>query len=324
MKLSDFDYELPEELIARYPLPRRDASRMMVINRATQTIEHRLFSEFTQFLPPETLLVLNDAKVIPTRLRTTSPPRGELMLLEAVTEKRWKCLGRPAKKMPKGAVVEVANTRALVVEEGELGERVVDFEEAPDLHAHGEMPIPPYLGRAAEDVDRERYQNVFASREGAVAAPTAGLHFTDEILAQVEHTFITLWVGAGTFRDIKVEKIEDHVMHAERYEVSGESVERIRSAKKVLSIGTTVSRVLESCAPRETLKAKSGWTDIFIHPPYQFQSVDHLLTNFHLPKSSLLLMISAFGGTDLIREGYRQAVRERYRFFSYGDCMLIL
>jgi S-adenosylmethionine:tRNA ribosyltransferase-isomerase len=233
-------------------------------------------------------------------------------------------MAKPGRKLPLGASTSVGGVPGKVEQILPAGERLIQFAAAVDLDRIGQLPIPPYLGRSAEPSDTERYQTIFAREPGAVAAPTAGLHFTPEILARVPHTFVTLHVGAGTFRPVQTEDITAHNMHRERFEITPAAAEAIRAATRLFAIGTTTVRVLESCAARGEILAQTGSTGIFIHPPYEFRAIDALLTNFHLPKSTLLMLVSAFAGREFILEAYAQAIRERYRFFSYGDCMLIL
>ncbi|PTX98167.1 tRNA preQ1(34) S-adenosylmethionine ribosyltransferase-isomerase QueA [Spartobacteria bacterium LR76] len=322
MLVSDFDFDLPPELIASRPLPDRDASRMMVVDRATGEISHRMFRDFPSYLAPGDLVVLNDSRVIKARLRTPDQ-RTELLLLEPIDSSAWKCLGKPGRRLRIGMSLEIAGTVATVRDILPDGERVVEFASPPDLEAHGAMPIPPYFRREADAEDDVRYQTVFADEPGSVAAPTAGLHFTPELLSTLPHAFLTLHVGIGTFLPVKVDRVADHVMHEERYSISPETAQAINAAHRVVAVGTTASRVLES-QPEGPIQARSGATAIFIHPGYRFQHVGALLTNFHLPKSTLIMLVSALAGTDLIRRAYEEAVRERYRFFSYGDCMLIV
>ncbi|RYD74502.1 MAG: tRNA preQ1(34) S-adenosylmethionine ribosyltransferase-isomerase QueA [Verrucomicrobiaceae bacterium] len=320
----DYDYQLPEGLIARYPLPQREASRMMVLHRAEQRIEHRLFSDFPEFLRQGDLVVLNDTRVIPARV-FSDDRRIELLFLEAVGENAWKCLVKPGRKMRIGATVTVLGVPGQVFEIHPEGERSIQFAGPVDLDRCGELPLPPYFERSPEVSDSERYQTVFAKERGAVAAPTAGLHFTPEILAGVPHAFLTLHVGVGTFRPVQVEDVTEHRMHSERFHLPQETASAINGASRVVAVGTTTTRVLESCA-REglPLKETTGSTDIFIYPPYQFRAIGALLTNFHLPKSTLLMLVSAFAGREFVLRAYEEAVREQYRFYSYGDCMLIL
>lgn len=324
---KDYDYHLPEELIASRPLPDRAASRMLVIDRASGSITHRMFADFPGFLQPSDLLVLNNTRVIPARL-FSDDGRIELLCLDRPTPTLWRCLAKPGKRMKTGRSVVVGGITGNVVEVLANGDRMIAWESAPDLDTLGHLALPHYMGREDEEFDKERYQTVFAKEEGAIAAPTAGLHFTPEMLSLIEHDFITLHVGVGTFRPVSVEHIGEHVMHSEKYSVSLETAERIYSAGRAVAVGTTVTRVLESLAgdgKRISPDAKlSGETDIFLHPPYRFKAVDALLTNFHLPQSTLIMLVSAFAGRELTLEAYRQAVAERYRFYSYGDCMLIL
>lgn len=322
MLVSDFDFDLPPELIASRPLPDRDGSRMMVVDRTTGEIAHRSFRDFPSYLAPGDLVVLNDSRVIKARLRTPDQ-RTELLLLEPVDSSAWKCLGKPGRRLRIGMSMEIAGTVATVRDILPDGERVVEFASPPDLEAHGAMPIPPYFRREADAEDDVRYQTVFADEPGSVAAPTAGLHFTPELLSTLPHAFLTLHVGIGTFLPVKVDRVADHVMHEERYSISPETARAINAAKRIVAIGTTASRVLES-QPAGPIQPHSGSTAIFIHPGYQFKHVGALLTNFHLPKSTLIMLVSALAGTDLIRRAYEEAVRERYRFFSYGDCMLVV
>jgi S-adenosylmethionine:tRNA ribosyltransferase-isomerase len=319
LHLRDYDYALPQPLIAARPLADRAASRMMVLHRDSRRIEHRLFAEFPSFLQPGDLAVLNDTKVIPARA-FSDDGRIEFLFLEPAGENRWLCMVKPGRKLPAGAATSVGGVTGIVQEVLPTGERILQFATAVDLDRVGQVPIPPYLGREVEAADADRYQTIYARAPGAVAAPTAGLHFTPEILARVPHAFVTLHVGAGTFKPVQAEQITEHRMHRERFEISPEAARAIRAARRVFAIGTTTVRVLESSA----LEPSTGSTDIFIYPPYQFRAVDALLTNFHLPKSTLLMLVSAFAGREFILEAYAEAIRERYRFFSYGDCMLIL
>ena len=325
-RLSDYQYHLPSELIADRPTERREQSRMMVVDRSTGTISHHRFTEFPTFITPTDLVILNDSRVIPARLHD-SAGKIEILLLEKHSLLRWTAMVRPGKKMRLGTRVDVAGTEATVLGIHEDGTRLLEFATPLDLERHGEMPIPPYFHRPADAQDKERYQTVFAQDPGSVAAPTAGLHFTPQILAEIPHAFLTLHVGAGTFQPVKSEDLSEHRMHLEHYTLPVDAAARINSTKnqggRIVAIGTTSTRVLESQPPGE-LVPTSGSTDIFIRPPYQFQRVDTLLTNFHLPGSTLLMLVSAFAGRELIMEAYAEAVREKYRFFSYGDCMLIV
>ncbi len=317
----DYDYPLPEALIARHPLARRDQSRMLVIHRSEGRMEDRQFSELPAFLREGDLLVLNNTRVIPARVYSDDG-RIELLFLEAVGPNRWKCLVKPGRRMTVGKSVLIQQTPGHVTEICPEGERILEFEAPIDLERVGELPIPPYFGRSAEAADAERYQTVYATSSGAVAAPTAGLHFTSEMLARIPHAFVTLHVGVGTFRPVQVESLTEHRMHAERFEISESAARAINAAKRVIAIGTTTTRVLESCG--RPVGPRNSQTDIFIYPPYQFKVIDALLTNFHLPKSTLLMMVSALMGRELALKAYAHAIEEKYRFYSYGDCMLVL
>jgi S-adenosylmethionine:tRNA ribosyltransferase-isomerase len=324
---KDYDYHLPEELIASRPLPDRAASRMLVIDREAGAISHRMFADFPDYLRAEDLLVLNDTRVIPARLHSDDG-RIELLCLDRLSPTLWRCLAKPGKRMKAGRTLTVGGITGTVVEVAENGDRIIRWDKPVDLDKHGHLALPHYMGRGDDEADQERYQTVFAKQEGAIAAPTAGLHFTPEILSKIDHDFITLHVGVGTFRPVSVDHIGEHAMHSERYSVSRESAERINTAGRVIAVGTTVTRVLESLAS-DTARispdaAMDGETDIFLHPPYRFKAVGALLTNFHLPQSTLIMLVSAFAGRELTLEAYRQAVAEKYRFYSYGDCMLIL
>jgi len=327
-RLSDYDYALPRELIAQRPLKRREESRMMVLRRAEQKIEHWQFRELKAFLHPGDLLVLNDTRVLAAR-RFSDDGVIEFLFLEHVGPTRWKCMVSPGRKMRIGATTTINNVCLRVDEITAAGERIVTFDNDIDVYAGGCMPLPPYLNRPSDKTDTARYQTVFAREPGAVAAPTAGLHFTSEILSQIPHTFVTLHVGPGTFLPVRSEHIADHRMHGERFSIAPNTADKINHAQRVLAVGTTVARVLETAA-RSTkfvsrqLESQSGQTDLFIYPPFTFRVVEALLTNFHLPRSTLLMLVSAFAGREFILRSYEEAVRERYRFFSYGDCMLIL
>ena len=323
MRTEDFDYELPPELIATHPLPERTASRMMVISREQGTIEHRKFAELPSFVRDDDLFVFNDTRVVPARF-FSDDRRIELLRVDNADPLHWRCLVRPGKRMKVGRSVEIGGSTGTVTGIDELGYRLITWDKPVDEGAHGELALPPYMERGEEASDAERYQTVYARQDGAVAAPTAGLHFTPELMASLPHAFLTLHVGPGTFRPVQVDDPAEHRMHDEAYELGAASAERITRAGRVLSVGTTVTRVLEHLGRRGPVTAGRGHTDIFIYPPYEFQVVDALLTNFHLPKSTLLMLVSAFANRDLVMEAYEQAVREQYRFYSYGDCMLIL
>jgi S-adenosylmethionine:tRNA ribosyltransferase-isomerase len=323
-RLSDFDYDLPAELIAQRPLPRREGSRMMVLRRATQTIEHRNFIELKSLLENGDLLVLNDTRVLPAR-KFSDDGAVEFLFIERLGSARWKCLIKPGRKMRVGATAKMDSVELRVEQILPEGERIVILDEDVDLYAGGSMPLPPYIGRGSDAEDECRYQTVFAHAPGALAAPTAGLHFTREILAHMPHTFVTLHVGTGTFRPVRSENIAEHRMDPESFSISAEAAGKIDKAQRVVAVGTTTVRVLES-ARRENgkLAPQTGSTDLFIYPPYRFRHVDLLFTNFHLPRSTLLMLVSAFVGREFLLKAYREAIRERYRFYSYGDCMLVL
>ncbi|NLY66096.1 MAG: tRNA preQ1(34) S-adenosylmethionine ribosyltransferase-isomerase QueA [Tissierellia bacterium] len=340
MKTSDFYYELPEELIAQHPIKNREESRLLILDKETGNIEHKKFKDIINYLNEGDCLVLNDTKVIPARLfgnREGKDEKIEFLLLKNIEGNLWETLVKPGKKVrPGGKIVFgdgllVANV--LSIEEG--GTRIVEFhydgifEEV--LDRLGEMPLPPYIKEKLED--KERYQTVYAKHEGSAAAPTAGLHFTKELLSSIEEkkvnlAYLTLHVGLGTFRPVKVENIEEHHMHSEYYELNEEAAEKINLAKKnggrIIAVGTTSVRTLETIATQEgKIVPKKGWTDIFIYPGYEFKAVDCLITNFHLPESTLLMLVSAFAGREKILNAYKIAVENRYRFFSFGDAMFI-
>jgi S-adenosylmethionine:tRNA ribosyltransferase-isomerase len=326
-RLSDYDYLLPRELIAQRPLERRQDSRMMVLHRAEQKIENRRFRELKTFLQPGDLLVLNDTRVLAAR-RISDDGAVEFLFLERLGPARWKCMVAPARKMRVGATATIDDICLRVEEITTEGERVITFDKDVDVYATGSMPLPPYVNRPSDETDAARYQTVFAREPGAVAAPTAGLHFTSEILSQNPHTFVTLHVGPGTFRPVRSEDVAEHRMHAERFSISPEAADKINNAQRIVAVGTSAVRVLETAIHKTKLlgqvEPQSGKTDLFIYPPFTFRIVGALLTNFHLPRSTLLMLVSAFAGREFILHAYEEAVRERYRFYSYGDCMLIL
>lgn len=326
--LSDYDYVLPPELIASRPTERREESRMLVLHRADGRIEHRFFKNLPEYLTPEDLLVLNNSKVLRARLHDLSR-KVEILLVKKEDETHWVAMVKPGRKMRPGNVVTVGDVEITVEEILADGMRRLAFSQPLDLERWGEIPIPSYFARDADENDQERYQSVFAQDPGSVAAPTAGLHFTKEILQTLPHTFLTLHVGPGTFLPVKTENISEHTMHREEYQVSLPTAAQLNdfydASKKgrLIAVGTTSARVLESL-PAGVIEPHSGSTNIFIRPPYQFQRVDALLTNFHFPKSTLLMLISALAGRERILDAYRVAVEKGYRFYSYGDCMLIL
>lgn len=324
LKTADFNFELPEELIASRPLEQRDSSRMMVVDRDQQTISHHQFSDIHEFFTAEDLFVLNNTKVV--RARYFSDDGAiELVRVEKINETLWRCMVRPGKKMKVGREVTVGGTRGVVQEIDAEGYRVIKWDAVIVEEEHGQLALPHYMQREADQADISRYQTVYAEEEGAIAAPTAGLHFTPEILNSLNHTFLTLHVGVGTFRPVKAENVVDHEMHSERYLVSSQSAQKMKEAKRIVSVGTTVTRVLEHLG-KENLEFQecTGETNIFIYPPYKFKNTGALLTNFHLPQSSLMMLVSAFASKELMQKAYSEAIKERYRFFSYGDCMLIL
>ena len=321
LRTQDFDYHLPQELIAARPLAERAASRMLVLHRDSGRIEHRIFRDLPNYLRPDDLVVLNDTRVIPARV-FADDGKTELLCLDRLSPLEWRCLVKPGKRMKPGHTIRIAGSTGTVVEIYENGDRLIRWDTPLDLETHGHLALPHYMGREDEPVDRERYQTVFAREEGAIAAPTAGLHFTPELLAEIPHAFLTLHVGVGTFRPVSVDLVADHVMHSERYAISSDTAEKVNAAGRVVAVGTTVTRVLESIGRPVT--EQRGATDIFIHPPHRFGVVGGLLTNFHLPQSTLIMLVCAFAGQEQVMEAYRQAVEERYRFFSYGDCMLLV
>jgi S-adenosylmethionine:tRNA ribosyltransferase-isomerase len=324
LRTSDFDYPLPEALIASHPPERREDARMLVVHRSEGRWEHRRIADLPEYIRPGDLAVFNDTRVIPARVYSDDG-RLELLLLEAEGPATWRCLVKPGRKLRVGAEFKAGGVTGIVQEVFPDGDRLIAFDAPLDLQRVGELPLPPYMGRAAELEDKERYQTIYAREEGSVAAPTAGLHFTPELMASLPHAFVTLHVGTGTFRSVLTETLEDHPMHSERYDLPEVTALKINAAQRVLAIGTTTARVLESCALHGVpLKGASGRTDLFIKPPHTFRCIGALLTNFHLPKSTLLVLVSAFAGRELTLAAYAEAVRESYRFYSYGDCMLVI
>lgn len=340
MKLSDFNYDLPEELIAQDPLEKRSDSRLMVVGREDGSIEHKHFYDILDYVNQGDCLVINDTKVIPARLMGVKEDTGasiEVLLLKRKEEKIWETLVKPGKKAKVGARISFGDGLLVgeVIDIVEEGNRLIRFEYEGIweelLDKLGQMPLPPYITHALKD--RNRYQTVYAKHDGSAAAPTAGLHFTEELLQQlkekgVEIAHVTLHVGLGTFRPVKVDNILEHHMHSEFYMVEQEEADKINAAKargkRVISVGTTSTRTLESVADENGIvKAGSGWTDIFIYPGYKFKVIDCLITNFHLPESTLLMLVSAFSTRENMLNAYEVAVKERYRFFSFGDAMFI-
>ena len=343
MELKDFDYNLPKELIAQKPLPQREQSRMMVLHREKREITHAKFSDFPDYLQKDNLLVLNNTKVIPAR---TWGEKGnkeiEFLFLKEKDQRTWEVLCRPAKKLQPGdKIVFSSSLEGEVVARGPEGRRVLRFlsdNVLDELNKIGYAPLPPYIKRgrsekALKETDLERYQTVYAQKQGSIAAPTAGLHFTDETLQkikkrQIPFTYITLDVGLATFQPVRVKNIKDHKMLTEDYFISEHAARIITKAKQestpVVSVGTTTVRALESAAGEGIIKSGPGSTNLFIYPGYQFKIVDRLLTNFHLPCSTLLMLTASFAGYELLMKAYEEAVKEKYRFFSYGDCMYII
>jgi len=342
-RLSDYDYSLPEHLIAKYPPEKRGDSRLLVLHRNTRTWEDRSFADIIEYLNEGDVLVLNKTKVIPARLvgKRKTGGKVEVLLLQRLEgeNERWKVLMAPARKVPPGEEVLFEGLTCTVDEDLGEGQKVVRFDRSgvdflTAIDAIGQVPLPPYLQRKAEESDKERYQTVYASTPGAVAAPTAGLHFTPELLGRVEAkgikiAYVTLHTGLGTFRPVESEDITRHHMHEEYFELDQENAAIINEAKaaskRCIAVGTTTVRTLETIAEdKERLQAHSGMSDIYIYPPYNFKVPDAIVTNFHLPKSTLLMMISAFAGRELVLRAYEHAAASGYRFFSYGDAMLIL
>ncbi len=346
MLLSEFDYELPEELIAQLPADKRENSRMLVLNRDKHSISHNHFYDIVDLIEPNSLLVLNNTKVMPARLygKKDTGAKIEIFLLKQLTDDNWEVLIKPSKRVKNGTLITVSNELEVEVlkrleEDGEWLVKLHYNGNVLDvLHRNGNIPLPPYIERKlqTEDIkklDFERYQTVYAKDEGSVAAPTAGLHFTTEILQNlkdkgIEIAYVTLNVGLGTFRPVKCENILEHKMHSETFEITQEAANAINKAKqcgkKIVAVGTTTVRTLETAyAKYGEIKVCHDHSELFIYPPYEFKVIDNLITNFHLPKSTLLMLVSALAGKDFIFEAYKEAIEYRYRFFSYGDCMYI-
>ena len=338
MKLSAFDFELPEELIAQHPVEKRDTSRLMVVNRENGNIEHRHFYDLCEYLRHDDLLVFNDTRVIPARLHGVKDTgaRVEVFLLTRLNSTDWEVLVKPGRKLRVGAKIKFSDDLSCdIIADTDFGGRIARFyyngvfEEI--LDRLGETPLPPYITAPLED--KERYQTVYSRENGSAAAPTAGLHFTKELLQKIrdigcEEVFVTLHVGLGTFRPVSVDDIKDHVMHREFYSVSPEAAEAINKAKaegrRIVAVGTTAVRTLEAAGESGVIKAGGNWTNIFIYPGYTFTGIDALITNFHLPKSTLVMLVSALAGREHILNAYKIAVNEKYRFFSFGDAMFIV
>ena len=340
MKTEDFNYDLPEELIAQTPLAKRDDSKLMVLNRKTGEIKHEIFHNIINYLNKGDVLVLNDTKVMPARIIGEKKDTGaiiELLLLKSIGNNRWEVLVKPAKRIKVGTTISFGNgaLEATCTKIGEEGIREVDFSYNgifyEILDKLGSMPLPPYIKEKLQDKDR--YQTVYAKNIGSAAAPTAGLHFTKELLQEISNKgikicYITLHVGLGTFRPVNVEDVTTHKMHSEFYQMTKEVADELNRAKqenrRIVSVGTTSTRTLETIMTKEgTFKETSGWTDIFIYPGYKFKAIDAQITNFHLPKSTLIMLVSAFASKEIILNAYKEAVKNKYRFFSFGDAMLI-
>ena len=340
MKVSDFNYELPQELIAQHTYNKRDEDRLMVLDRKNQKIENKVFKDVINYLEPGDCLVINNTKVLPARLYGTKDTGAkiEFLLLKRLENDFWEVMVRPGNKLKPGTKVSFGNgiLKAEILDVLEGGNRKVKFEYNgifnEILDKIGLMPLPPYIKESLEDKDK--YQTVYAKYEGSSAAPTAGLHFTEELLEKIrkkgiEIANVTLHVGIGTFRPVKVENVEDHSMHSEHYYIKSEDAEKINKAKrenhKIVAVGTTSCRVLESVSDENGfVKEVEGDTNIFIYPGYKFKCIDNLITNFHLPESTLIMLVSSLAGKDFIMEAYNKAVKEKYKFFSFGDAMLIL
>lgn len=341
MNTEDFDFDLPEELIAQTPLEDRTASRLLVLNRQARKMEHKHFTGLKEYLQEGDCLVLNDTRVLPARLYGVKEDTGakvEILLLHQQKGDYWEVLAKPAKKIKEGTKLIfgdgslTATCHQMLGHGGRIMEFAYDGIFYEVLDELGEMPLPPYIKKQLPE--KERYQTVYAKEEGSAAAPTAGLHFTNDLLGEIRAmginiAFITLHVGLGTFRPVSVDNIDEHEMHAEFYHMSQETADILTNVRKnngrIISVGTTSTRTLETIVrDHGKFTETSGWTDIFIYPPYQFRAIDGLITNFHLPKSTLIMMVSAFADRDFILQAYREAVTERYRFFSFGDAMLII
>lgn len=340
-KTDDFDFELPDKLIAQVPLKDRSSSKLMLLDHETKTIKDTTFIDIIDELKPNDALVMNNTRVLPARLYGTKIQTGanlEVLLLKNTEGDKWETLMKPAKKAKNGTLISFGDGRlkAEVIEELDAGGRILDFTYdgifLENLEALGEMPLPPYITEKLDE--SERYQTVYAKENGSAAAPTAGLHFTKEVLEKLEEkevklAYLTLHVGLGTFRPVNVDSLDDHKMHSEYYQLTQESADILNETKanggRVVAVGTTSIRTLETIAQKFDghLEADSGWTDIFISPGYTFKFVDAFLTNFHLPKSTLIMLVSAFAGRDFVMEAYRHAVDEQYRFFSFGDAMFV-
>ncbi|WP_195265642.1 tRNA preQ1(34) S-adenosylmethionine ribosyltransferase-isomerase QueA [Clostridium sp. 1001275B_160808_H3] len=340
MKVSDFDFDLPEELIAQHPLERRDSSKLMVLDKKSGDIEHRSFHDVIEYLNEGDTLVLNNTRVMPARLIGEKEGTGgkiEFLLLKRIEGDKWECLAKPGKRAKVGQKFTFGEGKltCTVVDVVEEGNRIIEFSYdgifEQVLDELGEMPLPPYITEKLED--KERYQTVYSKEKGSAAAPTAGLHFTEALLKEIKAkgvniAYLTLHVGLGTFRPVKVEDINEHIMHSEYYHLDKENADLINETKKrgnkVIAVGTTSTRTLETIGDESGfVREQSGWTDIFIYPGYKYKVIDELITNFHLPESTLIMLVSALAGKENVMNAYNEAVKEKYRFFSFGDSMLI-
>ncbi len=335
MKTDDFNYDLPENLIAQSPLQKRDSSKLMVVDKDKKTIEHKQFNNIIDYLNEDDILVINDTKVIPARLIGTKQETNaviEILLLKEINKDTYECLAKPAKRIKIGTIVTFSNKlQAECIECKEDGIRIIKLKYEgillEILEELGDMPLPPYIHEKLEDKDR--YQTVYAKNHGSAAAPTAGLHFTNDLLKQIKDKGIkivpvTLHIGLGTFRPVAVENVLEHKMHSEYYSITKETADILNKAKRIIAVGTTSARTLETIKNKHnTFKEDSGFTDIFIYPGYEFKGLDCLITNFHLPKSTLMMLVSALATKELIMEAYQKAVENQYRFFSFGDSMFI-
>lgn len=335
MRLSEFDYHLPQHLIAQHPLKDRSSSRLLVVDRQTSELSHHHFYDITDYLEPGDCLVVNDTKVLPARLigiKEETNASIELLLLHEISGNNWECLAKPVRRLHVGTIItfgSLLTATVTAIKDQGIVEVTFTFEGIfyEVLDQLGEMPLPPYIKERLDDPDR--YQTVYANAMGSAAAPTAGLHFTPELLTEIRTkgipvVQITLHVGLGTFRPVSVDDVSDHQMHEEYYEVSESAASQIKQAKRVIAVGTTVVRTLETMMKRHgKVQATSGWSDLFITPGFNYQIVDQLITNFHLPKSTLLMLVSAFSNKELMMKAYHEAIENEYRFFSFGDAMLI-
>jgi len=341
MDVKEFDYDLPDKLIAQKPEDNRDESQLMCLDKNTGKINEEIFKNIIDYVNPNDMIIFNNSEVIPARMYGEKIPTGteiEILLLNEIEEGKWEVLVKPGKRVKKGVKVSFGNDLLIgeAVEYTDFGGRIMEFSHEGDfseiIDKLGEMPLPPYINRKLDNPDR--YQTVYAKKRGSAAAPTAGLHFTNELINDLKNKgvgigYLTLHVGLGTFRPVRTDKVEEHDMHSEYYELDQNVIDKIKKTKKnggrIIAVGTTVTRTLESVATQNNgkLKSSKGWTDIFIYPGYEFKAIDAIITNFHLPKSTLLMLVSAFAGKENIMKAYQKAVEKKYRFFSLGDAMFI-